>query len=315
MNGQAEVSQVVGASAVSLLKRKLWETNRRLADVLRQRENLSGTCQSRGEYIEQLTSQADALRSQNTLYESAIREKDSQYRQACEQIDWLAVQAEEAGKAHNCLEQEKESALSQMAEQRFAHETVLQEQSNHILSLEGELSESLKSQRQLQLDLESKQVFAERQSQEAGQWQRRFCELGEEFASLQALHQQAVQEKESLLAQLDRTTQRLDSVAAELDVVLDKYRQAQETIRQLQHQSRQAPKPDASVLNAQEVISRFREGFVFERNRTRCAGQGAARVEGEPESAQDQGNEPAGGKVKSLQYQLAILGGAGPEQA
>jgi len=91
VNGQAEVSQAVGASVVSVLKRQLLEANRRLAAVLRQKENLSGTCQSRGEYIEELTSQADALRSQNALYESALCEKDSQYRQAEETIRQLRL--------------------------------------------------------------------------------------------------------------------------------------------------------------------------------------------------------------------------------
>jgi chromosome segregation ATPase len=224
---------VVGASVVSVLKRQLLEANRRLAAVLRQKENLSGTCQSRGEYIEELTSQADALRSQNALYESALCEKDSQYRQACEQVDWLTVQAEEAGKAHNCLEQEKES----------------------------------------------------------------------------------------LLAQLDRTTQRLDSVAGELNVVLDKYRQAQETIRQLRlagdnRSSVSSPCSgiDAAVQQAQQAISQFRTGFSFRRT-AQTAGQNPADVDGTAESAPGQSSGNPAGKTKSLQSRLAILGGTDPEQA
>ena len=95
----AEPQRINAANpAVSILQRKLRETNRKLAEVLRQKENLSGTCQCRAEYIDQLTAQIESLQAQLAEQDEQIcslrRQLEEQRRQAQETIRQL----QEAGR-------------------------------------------------------------------------------------------------------------------------------------------------------------------------------------------------------------------------
>jgi len=120
-------------SAVSILQRKLREINRKLAEVLKQKDNLAGTCQSRAEYIDQLTAQAESLQAQKTWADEEIEKLKAGRRLGSEyqdRIDRLEGDLQKANAAVERLQEATRVQREELSRQKSLRETEIRDKEN-----------------------------------------------------------------------------------------------------------------------------------------------------------------------------------------